>query len=443
MEVKASKLAQPVLLRLIETDKDKINALTSPLWEKKKEELEIKGFRKGKVPQQLAEKHFGFDKLYPEVIDSLIRQGLPVGEQQFGKSIIEVQQVVPEIVSSEGIVLQVICYLKPSASVDYQNIVCEKKVGQVTEAMVDIAIEKLREQQVLEIPVEDRGIQIGDVITISFCGSINQVPFKGGTANDFHVEFKENTFIPDMTNALLGMTVGEKKTCDVVFPDDYQAPHLAGKKTEFELEVSDISQKSFPEVDDDFAQALGCQTVSELREQQKEVLQNQQEELWKSQLEQQIVQQLLTRAEIDPIPQNTITRQLDELLKQQVAKHKLQTVEEFLEKAQTTREKFDQTYYHSVARDMKIQLILDYIAEQEHVEVSEEDFEEYINEEAVKYQMQPEELKKRVPFQIAKSKIMTKKAYKILLDNVSYVVAEKKEKQFVGAGAELETSVIS
>lgn len=225
------------------------------------------GFRPGKVPLKLVEAQYG-NKVLSEVMGEVIQtsfyeavttQGLkPVGGPAIEPKTLErgrdfeyvaIFEVYPEI-----------------ARLDIKGSRIERPVAQVTEEDVDRTIESLRKQRLTWKPVA-RAAQPGDRLTIDFEGSMEGVPFEGGTAKDFPLILGSKTLVKGFEDALLGSTQGEQRTLDIIFPADYSNPSLAGKPTQFAVSVKEVAEPLLPEIDAEFARHLGMPdaTVAILR----------------------------------------------------------------------------------------------------------------------------------------------------------------------------------
>ncbi|UHD15334.1 trigger factor [Thiocapsa bogorovii] len=217
----------------------------------------LPGFRPGKVPMKVLRKRYGNavnQEVFGEFVESsfseaLMQQSLrPAGmpriepeidpvEQRFGyTAIFEVLPQV-EIASLAGRVVK-------------------SPVAEVTEGDIDAMVERLRRQHATRAPV-DRPAATGDLLTISFKGTIEGEPFEGGSASGVKLELGTGRMIPGFEEGLIGASAGEERTLDLVFPDPYQAEHLAGKPVRFEVTVEGVEESVLPEVDATFIEAFG------------------------------------------------------------------------------------------------------------------------------------------------------------------------------------------
>lgn len=420
MKVMLEQMAQPYLLRIIEEDKEQIATKLQSLWDSKKEEITFAGFRKGKVPQNIAESKLGFENLYKEYLDELVINAVNETNTTQNVTVVDIQQIVPEKLDKDSIIMQVVTYLKPQVeSLNFSNINLKSYSDVPETEEVDAQFELLQQQNAIVRPVVDRGVQFGDMITISYVGSLNGVPFQGGTASQQQLLLTEASFIPGFGESILGMTPNQNKTFEVVFPENYQATHLAGQRASFDLTLHEIKTKEVPKLSDDFAVSCGFISLAEMRVEITKALKERKQSLNRAKYETEICLELLKRAEIQPIPQTMIQKRLAFLLQSEAASMSL-SPEDYLARHKMDKDTFDRTYYYAALRDIKVQLILDFVASRVGISVSQNEVDSYLEFEAAKVNLSLEEAKKRVSPDQLEAQVRLRKAYDYLLDQATY-----------------------
>lgn len=217
----------------------------------------VRGFRKGKVPLPVIKQQYG-SQVHGDAVSELIRQGYSeaVSKEKLrpvGGPRIEPIQIAPDADLKFAAVFEVL----PEVTVKPVNeLAIEKPVAEISEADVDAMLDSMRRQRVTYSPV-DRAAAKGDRVAVDFAGRVDGVAFDGGTGTDMSVVIGSGQAIADFENAIAGMSKGEKKTAPVKFPDNYGAPHLAGKNAEFDLTVKSVEEPVLPEVNDEFATGFG------------------------------------------------------------------------------------------------------------------------------------------------------------------------------------------
>jgi len=415
MKVVLEQLAQPYLIRIVEENKETIDNKLKEVWKTKKDSITLKGFRKGSVPQDIAEKMLGFTGLYKEYIDELLSEAVILLGTEQSATIVDLQQVIPEKLDKDGIVMQAVVYLKPKVlSLDYSNVFVAENKAEVSDQDVLSRLSQLQTQYQTQSSVTDRGVLLGDTIVVTYVGSLNGVPFEGGKAVKQSLTLQEGMFIPGFGESILGMTTGEQKTFEVTFPEAYHVESLAGMVTSFDMMVHEIAVRKLPDLDDEFAKTCGHENLEELKTATLAELTTEVAKYNRSKYEDAICSELFTRAEIAPIPSSMVQKRLGQLLQQELNTYNLSQAD-YLKQRKIDKATFDRAYYSQALKDLKIQLILDYVAEKEELTSSEEERTAYVKEEAAKSGYTVQQVKKMATNEQIDAQIKLSKAYDYLL----------------------------
>ena len=234
-------------------------------------EVEMKGFRKGKVPMALLKKQFG-QKVMGEAMQESIDGAM---QEHFEKSG-DRPAMQPDVKMAnedwkEGDDVEVtMTYeaLPEIPEVDLSFITLEKMVVKADDAAVEEALANLAETaQDFEAREEGAKAEDGDQITFDFLGKVDGEAFEGGAAEDYPLVLGSNSFIPGFEEQLVGVVAGDEKDVTVSFPEDYQAPHLAGKEAVFECKVKEVKKPVAAKVDDELAKKFGAEDLAALKSQ--------------------------------------------------------------------------------------------------------------------------------------------------------------------------------
>ena len=234
-------------------------------------EVEMKGFRKGKVPMALLKKQFG-QKVMGEAMQESIDGAM---QEHFEKSG-DRPAMQPDVKMAnedwkEGDDVEVtMTYeaLPDIPEVDLSSITLEKMVVKADDAAVEEALANLAETaQDFEAREEGAKAEDGDQITLDFLGKVDGEAFEGGAAEDYPLVLGSNSFIPGFEEQLVGVVAGDEKDVTVSFPEDYQAPHLAGKEAVFECKVKEVKKPVAAKVDDELAKKFGAEDLAALKSQ--------------------------------------------------------------------------------------------------------------------------------------------------------------------------------
>jgi len=420
MKVSLEQMAQPFLIRIIEEDKDVIASKLGAIWSAKKDAITLEGFRKGKVPQNIAENKFGFQALYKDYIDEVITTAIAKINTDNSVTVVDLQQVVPEKLDKEGIVMQAVAYLKPVVlSLDYNNIPVTKPDADVSDQELTTQMNEYREQNALVVPITDRGVQYGDLLVVSYIGSIGGVPFQGGTATRQQIQLNEGSFIPGFGEQILGMNAGETKTFSVTFPEQYQATQLAGKESSFDITVHEVKVKKLPDLDDDLAITCGFTTLDDMKQKVSEGLSARKAQYAQSKTETEICLELVRRATIAPLPATMVQKRLMGILQQEASQSGM-SEKDYLKARNVDQNAFDRAYYQLAVRDLKIQLVLDYVASAEALTVSEDERNAYVTSEADRLGYTVDQVKGMTSQDQLDSQVKLRKAYDLLLTKVTH-----------------------
>jgi trigger factor len=273
--------------------------------------VRLDGFRPGKVPLSVVKKIHGND-VYREVAGGII-------QASFYEAATQEEQRVVGLPNIETKTFQYGKDIEFTASFDiYPDIeiaaleshTVTRESAQVNDADIDKMIETLRSQQTTWIDVE-RAAQNGDSLTIDFNGLIEGESFDGGTAEGVKIELGSGRMLPDFETALIGMSIGEEKTTDVTFPDDYQAEKLQGKTAQFTQTVKAIQAANKPELDADFIKKFGIESgeVDALRETINENMQRELATAIQNKLKMQVMDTLANAHDFD-IPTSLVTEEI-------------------------------------------------------------------------------------------------------------------------------------
>ncbi|QFT93370.1 Trigger factor [Roseovarius sp. THAF9] len=234
-------------------------------------DVEMKGFRKGKVPLPLLKKQFGervMGEAMQEAVDGAMSQHFEdKGERPAAEP--AVKMVNEDWKPGDDVEVEMTYEALPDIpDVDLSKVKAEKLVVKAGDAEVDEALQNLA-SSAQDFKDRKKGTKAkdGDQVTIDFVGRVDGEAFEGGSAEDYPLTLGSNSFIPGFEEQLVGVKVDEEKVVKVSFPDEYQAPHLAGKDAEFTCTVKAVKEPVAAEVDDALAEKFGAESLDALKEQ--------------------------------------------------------------------------------------------------------------------------------------------------------------------------------
>ena len=354
-----------------------------------KDRVQLRGFRPGKVPVAHLKKIYG-KAVMAETIETIIRElnakivsdrGLKLAMEPKVTIPNEETEVAKVIGGESDLAYTVALEILPKIELgDFKGLRLEREVAEVSDAQVDEALGKIAEQN---RPFADKGegakVESGDRVVIDFTGSLDGVPFEGGTGGDVGVNVGSGTFIPGFEDQLIGITAGEKRKVKVTFPANYMNAQLAGKEAEFDVTAKSIEAPGVVTVDDAFAKSLGLESLDKLKEAVRGRIQQEHAALSRQRLKRQLLDKLDEMHKFALPP----TLAEDEF------KNVWNAVESDL-KAQgrtfadegTTEEKAREEYRGIAERRVRLGLVLAEIGERNKITVTEDEIKRAIVERA-------------------------------------------------------------
>jgi trigger factor len=359
----------------VEIPAETVKAELESVYRKLSKSVRIKGFRPGKAPRSVIERHYK-PQAEQEAISSLIGQSLPKAmEEQSIDPVAEPEFEKADIGDDGVLTFEALVAIRPAFEPqDYKGLAVDRKMVSISDERVEQEIASLRERQAQMAPVEeDRPLVSGDFADIDFEGFVDGVAFKGGKAEGYLLELGSGSFIPGFEEQLVGARSGEAKTVNVPFPGDYGNKQLAGKDATFKVKVNGIKKREIPELTDAFAKSLegaGLETVDGLRRFMKDELTRQAEGEAGRDMRQALAEKLVEANPFD-VPPVMVEHQLKHVL--ETAKQQLLYGGLPLKQIEMLIEHRKDDYRKEAERQVRFSLILDRIAEIESIGVSDEE----------------------------------------------------------------------
>jgi len=281
---------------------DKIKEGIDKAFQNTKKNLNVPGFRKGKVPRQIFNQMYGEEALYQDALNIVLPEAY---EQAIKDTEIEpVDQPKIDVDSMEKgkpWVLKAVVTVQPEVKLgDYKELSVTRQNTRVYAKDVDAELESRREKQAELVLKEDEAAVKGDTVVIDFKGFVDGKPFEGGESENYSLELGSNSFIPGFEDQLIGVKAGDEKEVKVTFPKDYQAEDLQDKEATFQVTVHEVKTKELPELDDEFAKDVDedVDTLEELKAKIKDELKEQKESAAHEAIEDEALNQAVDISEI-------------------------------------------------------------------------------------------------------------------------------------------------
>ena len=400
METTTEKQNEANVLIKSSIPKEEIDKRVDRLAKEAGKQMNIAGFRKGKVPPSIVKKMHG-EQLEQDAEGEAIREAM---NQAYKEAGIESSEIIGEPIfkkyekGEEKIEAEILVCLRPDVDVsDYRKAVPEYEVPEVSDEEVEERIKTLAEQSAPLVSLEeDRPLQEGDTAVFDFTGYLEGEEFEGGSAQDFELKVGSHQFIPGFEEQMVGMKKGETKRIKVTFPEDYQAENLKGKEVEFEITLKEIKVKAEPSIDDELAKTVTKKedaTLETLKEQVRDQLRTEKlSKLYNDELKPKLLEALVEAYDFD-LPENIVEQEIDNLANQKaqaLPKEELEAIQGNAEKIEELRE----SVREDAVRSVKATFIVDAVARAEGVEVSDQEVSQALYYEALMSGQDPEALLK-------------------------------------------------
>lgn len=397
MSLQVEKLEHNMAKLTVEVAAEDVEKALQAAYLKQRKQINIPGFRKGKVPRQMIEKMYGPEVFYDEAANNMIPDAYAKAYDESELDIVSQTKIeVVQMEKGKPFIFTAEVATKPEVTLgDYKGLKVDKVSTRVTQKEVDEEIEKERERNARTIEVTDRAVQDKDEVTLDFEGFVDGVAFEGGKGEDYPLTIGSGSFIPGFEEQLIGAEIDKEVEVNVTFPKEYHSEELAGKDATFKCTVHTIKAKELPELDDEFASEVSeCETMDAYRAEVKKNIKERKERTGKEKKENQAVDQAIENAQMD-IPEAMIefqVRQMADDFARRIQQQGL-TVEQYFQFTGMTAEKMLEEMRPQAEKSIKTRLVLEAIVKAENIEVSDERVEEELTKMAEAYQMEVEKLK--------------------------------------------------
>ena len=397
MSLQVEKLEHNMAKLTVEVAAEDVEKALQAAYLKQRKQINIPGFRKGKVPRQMIEKMYGPEVFYDEAANNMIPDAYAKAYDESELDIVSQPKIeVVQMEKGKPFIFTAEVATKPEVTLgDYKGLKVDKVSTRVTQKEVDEEIEKERERNARTIEVTDRAVQDKDEVTLDFEGFVDGVAFEGGKGEDYPLTIGSGSFISGFEEQLIGAEIDKEVEVNVTFPKEYHSEELAGKDATFKCTVHTIKAKELPELDDEFASEVSeCETMDAYRAEVKKNIKERKERTGKEKKENQAVDQAIENAQMD-IPEAMIefqVRQMADDFARRIQQQGL-TVEQYFQFTGMTAEKMMEEMKPQAEKSIKTRLVLEAIVKAENIEVSDERVEEELTKMAEAYQMEVEKLK--------------------------------------------------
>ena len=356
--------------------------------------VNIDGFRKGKAPRQVVERHVGVERIKHEAIESLMPKAISDAVRENDLDIIA-QPYITSYDFEVGKDLHVVANaeLRPEVTLgDYKGLTVEVEDSPIAADAQEKSIQNLLNQHsTLEI-VTDRPTKETDTAVIDFEGFANGEKIKGGDAKNYPLDLAHSNFIPGFAEQLVGKNINDEFDINVTFPAEYHDEKLKGQPAVFKIKINEIKERKVPELNDEFAQKVGdFKTVDDLKADVQKYLETQRERSNKINSENALFNKVIDAAKVE-VPESMIEREVASLKEEYKQRFAMQGINwDNIIKSQGEDELLKNLREDAKIR-IKNSLVIDKIAKTENLKLEQKDLEEKFNQLSAAYGMQAKDL---------------------------------------------------
>ena len=354
------------------------------------------GFRKGKAPANIAEKHLDPNEIANTALDIAIRTSIPKAFETEKQAPLMIPEVaVTKFIPDEMAEYTATADILPDIKLgDYKKLKVKRPDATVAEKDVEEVIENIRNAYT-EKKTAKKPAELKDEVIIDFVGKKDGKAFKGGSAKDFKITLGSGQFIPGFEEGIVGHVSGDKFDLKLTFPKDYHNKELAGVKTVFEVLLKQVNQVILPKLDNELAKKCGpFKTVAELKADIKKNLALQNEHQATEKYQNDLVEALVAKSKIS-VPEILISDQL-RLIKDDVSRNASSrglSFEQYLEQIGQTEADWEKTARKIAEKRVRASLALQILARDQKITVEDSVVDAKIAELRDVYQKSPEALK--------------------------------------------------
>ncbi len=393
------------------------------VYQEAKNQFEIPGFRKGKAPRSIIEKHYGEGVFFEDAIDALFRQFYGNALADLDLEVIDSPAAeFSKIAKGEGFTVTITVECFPIVEVkDYKGVEVEKVVQEVKDEDVENELKAVQKRNARMILVE-RPAKEGDTVLFDYAGFVGGEQFEGGTAERQELVLGSGMFIPGFEEQLIGTTPGEKVDVKVTFPEEYHAEELAGKEAVFHCLVHEIKEEQIPELDDEFAKDVSeYDTLEELKNANRERLEAYAKTSAENQMKDAAILKVVEANDVE-IPRAMVEDEIDRMIGElnQQLRYQGITIDKYLEFTGKSMADFREEVRPEAEKAVKTRIILMGIVEAEKIEVSAEEMEKELELMAAQYQMTADKIKEMIGVEnltFLQKDLQVRKAIDFIYDN--------------------------
>ncbi|MFX3628272.1 MAG: trigger factor [Ectobacillus sp.] len=423
MSAKWEKLEGSVGVLTVEVDAQEVNKGLDAAFKKVVKNLNVPGFRKGKLPRPLFEQRFGVESLYQDALDIILPEAYSKAIDETGIFPVAHPEInIEQMEKGKNLIFTAKVTVKPEVKLgEYKGLEVEKLDSTVTDEDVENELKALQERNAELVVKEDGAVENGNTAVIDFEGFLNGEAFEGGKGENYSLEIGSGSFIPGFEEQLVGMKAGEEKEINVTFPEEYHAAELAGQPAVFKVKVHEIKAKELSALDDEFAKDVNeeVETLDELKAKLRADLEERKKNEAENKLRNDVVEKASENAEVE-IPEAMINTELDRMVREfeQRLQYQGMNLDLYFQFTGQDEEKLKEQMKEEAQVRVKTNLVLEAIIEAENIEATDEEVNAEVEKMAEMYNMPADAVRQALGnLEAVKEDLKIRKAVDFLVEN--------------------------
>lgn len=397
MKTKLKKLANSRVELTVTLESADLKKASEIALEELSKEVRVEGFRKGKVPVEVAKKFIPENDLNARTMDLAVRTTVVSAfENEKQMPLLRPEISITKFVPGEMLEYTATVEVVPEVTLgDFKKLGVKRDEAKISTKDIDGVLNNIANSY-SEKKVVKRAAKLTDEVIIDFVGKKDGVAFPGGSADNYHLVLGSGNFIPGFEDGIVGHESGDKFDLELTFPKDYGVTDLAGVKTVFNILVKQVNEVIVPKIDDALAKKVGpFKSLNALKEDIEKNLKLQTEERIEEKFKDDLVKALVKKSKIGEIPEILISDQMHGIRDnvERNAKSQGLTFEEYIKRGGETEESWEKKARKAAEENVKASLCLQTLAVNEKVTVDEKDVDAKLAELRDVYRKSPEALK--------------------------------------------------
>jgi trigger factor len=397
MQVTSKKLPKTQVELTIELSVDEVQPYVQKAAQRISKEVNIQGFRKGKVPYDILKQHVGEATVYEEAFNEIVDATYPKAIEQeklmvAGRAQIDVEKIAP----GNPVIFKVTVPLLPTVTLgEYKTLKAKREQPKLDDKKFEKTLHDLRKMRASEKLV-DRACKKGDKAVIDFDVKINGVSIEGGQGKEYGLMLEEGQMIPGFVDGVIGMKKEEEKDVDVTFPKDYHKKDIAGAKATVHFKVHNVYEVVLPELSDEVAKEMNFDSLEKLKEAIRENIMKELEHEAREKFEVAVIDEIVGKSTIEELPDQLISEETDKMIRElehDVTQRGMQ-FDDYLKHVKKTREELKKELAVTAERRLKAALTVRELAVAEKITVDTAEVEKELTELRKAYANVPEAMER-------------------------------------------------